>query len=130
MCFERGTGQSLEWRPRLEGTRAAQDPEQIAARLHAIGYSQGARAARVMQQKRGVHIGHPSRIVCSVLAIANAYSYIPLTPDAPYRAFWTAYGRFLLHPIAATTGRASATPKSEYIYVIFMFTFIWRFCAE
>lgn len=83
-----------------------------------------------MQQKRPPMSGQPSRIVCSVLAIANAYSYIPLTPDAPYRAFWTAYGRFLLHRIAATTGRASAPPKSEYLYVIFIFTSIWRFCAE
>lgn len=131
MCFVNGTGQSLEWRPRLEGTRAAQDPntlrrgsslpvygktqytaqdpERIAA--HAIGYPQEEKAAPCHAAEKAAHVGQPSRIVCSVLAIANAYSYIPLTPDAPYRAFWTVYGRFCVLAIAATTGRGSATPK-------------------
>lgn len=52
-----------------------------------------------MQQKRPPMSGQPpSRIVCNVSAIANAYSYIPLPPDVPCRPFWTVYGRFLLHP--------------------------------
>lgn len=54
-----------------------------------------------MQQKRPPMSGQPSRIVCNVLAIANAYSFIPLTPDGLTGRFWTVYGRFLLYPIAA-----------------------------
>lgn len=123
--FETGTGQSLKRRPVWKNRgRLRIRTHRGAAPCHRIPTRREKRP-RVMQQKRPPMSGQPLlESPVTRLQSRTHISYIPLPPDVPYRAFWTVYGHFLLHPIAATTGRASASPKSEYLYVIFMFTFI------
>lgn len=75
MCFERGTGQSLEWRPRLEGTRAAQDPERIAA--HAIGYPQGESGPRHAAEKAAQFSAYPLE---SPVACLQSQTHIVIYP--------------------------------------------------